>query len=72
MTYRAAVAVALIDQHRCPCEGCNGQLAGSDYPSWRRCQECRCSWRIEQHGARRLAATVAGPCRATVPAEVAR
>lgn len=63
MRYRLAIALALIDQHICPCPGCKGQLAPSEYPSWRRCQECRCSWRTEMHGARRYAARVSGhPC----------
>src|SRR3982075_2461935 len=43
--YGTARSLALIAEHRCPCAGCDGALTTSDYPSWRRCETCRCMWK---------------------------
>lgn len=52
---RAAIWVALIDQGRCACAGCDGRLATpGQYPSWRRCMTCGCHWTVSDvHGQRR-------------------
>lgn len=62
LKYSATRAVALIDDRRCACPGCPGALATSDWPSWRRCQECGCSWRTEDISGRRYAEVVLGRC----------
>lgn len=55
MTFRLSIALALIDQHRCPCFACKGQLATCEWPTWRRCQDCRCCWKADDLPAGRRA-----------------
>lgn len=57
-TSRALLAIA---DHHCPC--CDGLLATSDWPSWRRCQECLCLWRETVIQGCRYACRVRGRCR---------
>jgi hypothetical protein len=61
--YSATRAVALIDDHRCGCPDCPGALATSDWPSWRRCTECGCCWKVGTYDGRRLADYFRGGCR---------
>ena len=62
-TFHLTRALQLIADHRCPCEGCPGSLTESEWPSWRRCEECRCHWREDNIRGKRYACTIRGRCR---------
>ena len=57
------VALALIAKHRCACHACDGALAESEYGSWRRCDICRCYWKVGQYPVGKRADYVRGRCR---------
>ena len=62
----ARARLSMVDQiavGRCPCAGCEGSLGASDYPSWRRCVDCRCDWKHDEYDSRRRAVRVRGRCR---------
>lgn len=69
---KAAVWVALIDQGRCVCPGCEGKLATpGQYPSWRRCMTCGCHWTVSDvHGQRREGVFADPRCPARRPADL--
>jgi hypothetical protein len=51
----------LLDAHRCACPGCEGPLTSSQYPSWRRCQDCGCCWTISDCNGQRREDLFANP-----------
>ena len=59
--FNRRAALALLEAHRCACSGCTGSLASSEYPSWRRCQECGCHWTISEVGGQKLEGLYVNP-----------
>ena len=57
---RSRARIALL-QHRCACPDCTGALASSEYPSWRRCQECGCHWTISEVGGQKFEGVYVNP-----------
>ena len=65
-----AARVAAIEAGRCPC--CEGSLGGSEWPTWRRCVDCGCHWKVARIGGLNYSERFVNPrCEARAAAGVA-
>lgn len=60
--FHAGRALALLVDQRCACPPCDGTLATSDWPSWRRCSTCGCHWKTVEINGRQYPERVRRGC----------